>query len=459
MSSKIFVSILLALGMLVSAAPANAAENPETPILDTADLFTAEEENYLTENFLNAYNNYDVVPVLETVPTLDGQDITNYSINRANELGVGDATKNNGIYILIVTEDRNARFETGTGITKIVPAVTTQNILDTTVFPEFKENNYVEGVINGVNGIGEAYQTGPVTTPTEATPTSDSVLKWFGIVIGILILAGIVTVITVLLVKTVKKKKEKELKAKEDAKAKAEYERQQNLNREITRVATVLGETNQILNATPPERETLILKEAQNYLHENNNDLNLKTRIIERVTAKIVDKQKPLYSGNLNPHWYPEFKNLDTLTINQATEVYKEDVKNAHVKYEEYLVRKEQERVIAERKAAEKREQEEQAEKFWDSLSHSQKSALKNASSRSRKEDLLKQYGATTGLDMNVILPIMFILYASSMSQPAYGSSGYSSDSSSSYSGSDYSSFTFGGGGFDGGGGGGGGSW
>ncbi len=139
--------------MIVVASP--DVQRADKPVVDTADLLTAEQEQALTRKFdeLDAW--YHVVIVLETVNTIT-ENADYYARRRAQELGVGDDATDNGIYILIVGQPHHVQIEVGDGIAPYVSHDFIQQVVNTTMLPAFRGGDYVTGVGQGATQL--AYQ-------------------------------------------------------------------------------------------------------------------------------------------------------------------------------------------------------------------------------------------------------------------------------------------------------------
>jgi uncharacterized protein len=96
----------------------------------------------------------------------------------------GDPAKNNGLVVLLVEDQHRIEFETGYGLEGDLPDVICFRIQQQKMLPLFKENNYDEGMIQGMEAVasvlrhpGENADTEPVTVDgvavnTEITDTS-----------------------------------------------------------------------------------------------------------------------------------------------------------------------------------------------------------------------------------------------------------------------------------------------
>jgi len=104
--------------------------------------------------------------VVETVASLGGEILEDYSLRRATALGIGQKGHDNGVFVLISRDDRKMRIEVGYGLEGALPDVTCQRIIREEMTPRFREGSYDEGVTAGVNKILAAirgeYTAGPL---------------------------------------------------------------------------------------------------------------------------------------------------------------------------------------------------------------------------------------------------------------------------------------------------------
>lgn len=91
-----------------------------------------------------------------------GDKLESYSRKVFNEWKLGQSTKNNGVLILVVEDDRKIRIEVGEGLEKILTGEFCNRVINEKMVPEFKEKNYdagmlaaVTSIMNGINGIVE----------------------------------------------------------------------------------------------------------------------------------------------------------------------------------------------------------------------------------------------------------------------------------------------------------------
>lgn len=94
-----------------------------------------------------------------TMTTRDSLD--ELTLRIANKWGVGQKDKNNGVTIGICRGYRKMRIQNGYGIEKIMTDSETKEIIDIFFIPDFKEGNYFEGTLKGLNALIKKLRTMP----------------------------------------------------------------------------------------------------------------------------------------------------------------------------------------------------------------------------------------------------------------------------------------------------------
>jgi len=89
------------------------------------------------------------------IVTLDTLRVTSdnfddLSLRIAQKWAIGKSGKDNGILIAISKHYRKIRIQNGNGIEKLISDDETKFIIDTYFIPEFKNENYYSGTLNGI---------------------------------------------------------------------------------------------------------------------------------------------------------------------------------------------------------------------------------------------------------------------------------------------------------------------
>ena len=88
-----------------------------------------------------------------TVKTTQPETIEGYAVKLFEKWGMGQKEKDNGVLLLIASEDRRVRIETGYGLEGALPDATCRTIIERIFIPHFKAGQYSEGIVQGVNAI------------------------------------------------------------------------------------------------------------------------------------------------------------------------------------------------------------------------------------------------------------------------------------------------------------------
>lgn len=80
------------------------------------------------------------------ISSLDGYEIRDYGYNLFRKWGIGKKGENNGLLILISMNDRKWSVEVGKGLEGAIPDVLSDRVMQDTAVPNFKNNNYNEGI-------------------------------------------------------------------------------------------------------------------------------------------------------------------------------------------------------------------------------------------------------------------------------------------------------------------------
>ncbi len=165
--------------------------NPPKLVNDLANILTEEQEQAL-ESKVVAYNDSTSTQIaIVTIPTLGGYEDEEFAIALGREWGVGGKEFNNGIVILVAKDDRKIRIEVGYGLEGAIPDITAQTIIDYSITPAFKEEQFYRGLDHGVDDIMKA-AAGEYTAPKKKTGSARKGIG-FGLIILIIIIVSAIS--------------------------------------------------------------------------------------------------------------------------------------------------------------------------------------------------------------------------------------------------------------------------
>jgi uncharacterized protein len=134
---------------------------------------TAQLESELSQLARDTSTEISVV----TVPTIGNDYIENYSIKLAEEWGIGSKEHDNGVLLLIATQDRKLRIEVGYGLEGALPDSVANRIIRNDMVPELTAGSFDGAVTKGVGSIVAA--TKGEYSDTSSQKPHNSFLIWF----------------------------------------------------------------------------------------------------------------------------------------------------------------------------------------------------------------------------------------------------------------------------------------
>ncbi len=126
---------------------------PETSVYDYAGILSKGQASYLEQKLIKYADTTSTQIVIATVKTLNGDDISLTATNWGEKWGVGQKKEDNGIFILVASEDRKIDISTGYGIEYRLTDLMAERILNRVILPEFKQGDYFSGLDKGTDAM------------------------------------------------------------------------------------------------------------------------------------------------------------------------------------------------------------------------------------------------------------------------------------------------------------------
>jgi uncharacterized protein len=128
--------------------------NDFASILDSSEILRLEDKlkkyNELTTN--------QIIIITINDKNLTEENFDKYSLDISNYWGIGTKEKNNGLTIVLSTDLRKIRINTGIGTEKILTDEICNDVLNSLIIPEFKNEKYFEGLNNAVDKFIELWK-------------------------------------------------------------------------------------------------------------------------------------------------------------------------------------------------------------------------------------------------------------------------------------------------------------
>lgn len=88
-----------------------------------------------------------------TVPSLEGEDLTDFAEALFQKNQPGERGKDNGLILLVALAERKIRIEVGYGLEEFIPDSKAGTIIAQQIAPYFKQNDYTGGIVSGVYSL------------------------------------------------------------------------------------------------------------------------------------------------------------------------------------------------------------------------------------------------------------------------------------------------------------------
>lgn len=171
MPQQRFTPILLILLLLAGVtAPSKAAALDVPPlagrVTDTADIISPQAERVLNDALAKLEHSDSTQIVILTIPSLEGDNLERFSIEVAEQWGIGQSKNDNGAILLVSRDDHKIRIEVGYGLEGVLTDTLSGAIIDNVIAPRFKQGDFDGGFVAGVVAMIQAVR-GEYSAPQE----------------------------------------------------------------------------------------------------------------------------------------------------------------------------------------------------------------------------------------------------------------------------------------------------
>lgn len=125
----------------------------QTSVYDYATLLSSSEKQALEEKLVRYADSTSTQVVIAIVPTINGEDIGILTPKWAHEWGIGQADKDNGVFILLAVQERRIWISPGYGVEDKLSAGIVGQMTRDVIIPEFKAGSYYNGLDKGTDAI------------------------------------------------------------------------------------------------------------------------------------------------------------------------------------------------------------------------------------------------------------------------------------------------------------------
>lgn len=164
----LLVAVAMALSGAAPALSAQALPDFTAPVVDAAGVVPDDVErqvNAALNDYQRRSGNQLAVAVVRTI---GDRSLEDYTIDLARKWGVGEKGDDNGVLLLIATEDRKLRIEVGRGLEGTLTDLQSGRIIRQRLVPLLREGDFGGAVTQGTTAIRQELgdtEAGPLPEP------------------------------------------------------------------------------------------------------------------------------------------------------------------------------------------------------------------------------------------------------------------------------------------------------
>jgi uncharacterized protein len=149
------LAVLVAVLVIAPLAPAAALEFPVLSgrVVDAAGVLNTATREALRAKLAAHEASTTNQIVVATVRSLDGNSIESYANRLFRHWQLGQRGKNNGVLLLHAPNERKLRIEVGYGLESRLTSAIARSIIENTITPRFRSNDFAGGMTRGVDDI------------------------------------------------------------------------------------------------------------------------------------------------------------------------------------------------------------------------------------------------------------------------------------------------------------------
>jgi uncharacterized protein len=149
---------IILLAMLPAAARAQGLPVPRlvAHVTDESAALTPDQRVSLETDLMRYEDSTGNQFAVLIIPSLQGESLEEYALKVAEANKLGTSKNNNGLLVLVVTEERKIRIEVGYGLEGAIPDVTTALVRENEIAPRFRQGDYFGGLQAGMRALMQA---------------------------------------------------------------------------------------------------------------------------------------------------------------------------------------------------------------------------------------------------------------------------------------------------------------
>ncbi len=160
---------------------------PTNYINDFADVLSSDQETDLNNQLYNFEQDSQNQIAVAIVKSLKDEPIEDFAVKAFEEWKIGNQEKDNGVLMVVSIDDRKIRIEVGYGSEGFLTDGEAGEIIRNLISPEFKNQNYYQGIKNGLSSIQtQLSEEGAMVKQVDHKATTSDILKLiWNLVVGL----------------------------------------------------------------------------------------------------------------------------------------------------------------------------------------------------------------------------------------------------------------------------------
>lgn len=170
-------ALLTAVLLAACSAGQGGGEAPSAQrgrVRDFAGILTPVEEQRLTERLAEAQRLYGPEVGIVTVRSLEGRPIAEFANDYANEWGLGNEARHDGMIILVAPNERQVRIGTASGLERTYTDAWAQGVIDRVMLEHFRQHHWNRGLAAGLDLIIGHMKQYPTLPANDNVPAKES---------------------------------------------------------------------------------------------------------------------------------------------------------------------------------------------------------------------------------------------------------------------------------------------
>lgn len=153
-------------------------------------VMTATAVDSTNQMLLSLKKEKGIQTIVVAVKQIEGDDPYQFAMELGKKYGIGTKKQNNGLIIVLATEDHSYQILTGNGLEGSLPDAICRRIQNQVMLPELKRSNWDGAIVNTIAAI-KGYLNNDKSLLSEEATDDDTAAMWSGLATAMFFLIGL----------------------------------------------------------------------------------------------------------------------------------------------------------------------------------------------------------------------------------------------------------------------------